>query len=296
MFTIILYTNKSHKNVDHNLKILKDNITSDDEIILLNHNRYHLNYRSDKNITYRHVNMIINDALDLVMNRYCDNDDIIIISPHIKISSDFISRVKLSYKPFHMATCKTSTILNVENNIQLDKRIGSALRSSDFNLSLLIFNKKNTGLINGNAAKFISNAPKNGLSYQLYKNTTVYDTSHIKRSNKALTIIYPSGSSLFTKHIKAIKNKDDQVYTFPLNRRSSNYYMNKYVLGTNTKRVILINPRSSILTSDMLDDIRSSNTIVAIWVTNKCSLRRCCALFSNLSKFITFKSVFFIGT
>lgn len=269
MFSIILYTNKPHENIDHNLKILKDTISSEDEIILLNYNRYHLEYRSDKDIEYHHINMVVNNAIDIALGRYCKNDDVIIIAPYIKISSNFIPKVKSIYQPLHMATCKTNTILNSEGNAEQDKRIGSSLRSTDFDLSLLIFNKKNTGSINGNHTKFISNVSQKGLRYQLYTNTTVYNISRIKRSSDALTIIYPSNSALFTKYVNSIKKKDDQVYTFPLNRRSSSYYMNKYILGTNTKKIVFVNPRSNVLTKDILNEIRTSKSNILYDVSSE---------------------------
>ncbi len=257
-FTIIIPTNKVTDEIDHNIKILSDSLKGS-EIVVINYNQFHIQYRKTEGILYKQISLNRSDAIDMYMLKYCNNDNIIIINPYIKITNKFLNTIRNDYNPTKIGTCRIDIIKN--GTVIIDKRIGSSISPGMITNDVLIFNKTVTGVFNKrNISQFCKDSHQ-GLI--LYKNTKVYRNKHDDINN--ITIIIPSKSTSLKPFIDSIKMKGDIVNYFNIGKRTISHYLNKYILTSPNDTIVFINPESSIFDKSIIDDIRTFNTTTNVY-------------------------------
>jgi hypothetical protein len=252
-FSIILYTNQENNIIDHNINTLKRCIHGD-EIIILNYSRYHNKYRRFNDIAYHQFNKNLFVAIDTVLHRYSKHDNIILISPSIRLTRKTLKGIKQNYKDNQIASCKVNTITN--NNVVLqDTRIGSFIKPSYFDKNFLIFNKVKTGLFNNQSIKNFCKRT-NVFDLKIFNDVIVYNVNPNPKEN--ITILLPSTHSTLIPYIKKIKKEFDSFYTFNMGERTAYLHLNKYIKNSKNEIIVLINPYTKIFDKNILNDARST--------------------------------------
>ncbi len=229
MFTVILYTDKETLDIDHNLGVLRKNPV---DIIVVNNNTQHLKYRTSRGIQYCHIQDVsVSESIDTALLKYCKGDDIILIGNDVRISEKFIKELSPQYNP-----CV------VFNKSEFDVLDGG---------SCVVFNKS---VFDGGSIK----------DFCRLKPPRVYNMNVINTSNKitkdGITFLIPSIQSPLIKSFNTLKGENDSVFVFNVGNRTIKYYLNKYIKGSINNKIVIINPESTILDSDMIDIIRKDNT------------------------------------
>ncbi len=284
-FSIIIYTNKETDAIDDNIKILKNTINSTDEIIVINYNRYHNKYRKLDGVVYHQLNMNAQQSIDMVLSRYCKNDNIILMGNGIKVTKMFMYKVRKSFNTGHIATCRVD-ILTGNKNVIPDQRLGSTVKPEIFSYNCLMFNKITTGLLGD---KSIDAFCDNGsVALKFYNDIKVYNTN--ESGGSGLTIILPSTQSTLINYINEIKQNNDIISVFNLGERSVARNLNKFILQSKNERIVFINPLTQILDKDLLDEARSDKTTTvydSISSFNKSSISDNCIISFNRNQYKT---------
>ncbi len=248
-FTIVIPTNKQTDEIDHNIKSLIIQCIDGDDIVLINYNNFHLSYRSEKKISYKQISLNRSDALDMYFKRYCNQDNIVIINPHVKIKKDFLSNLRRDFDNKKIGTCRIDTIKN--GSVVIDKRIGSSINGDMFTNDVLIFDRSITGVP---GKKSVIDFCNDYGDLELYKNIKVYFNDTIRSNN--ITLIIPSRNTTLRPIISKLISKNDTIHYFNIGKRNIVYYLNKFILSSPNDTILFINPETSIFDESVLEDVR----------------------------------------
>lgn len=256
MFSYVFVTSKATSEIDKSLDILLKTKKADDNIIIINYNNYNIKYRSTNGVDYYHIKQSLTKAVNSTLPR---NSNVVLLGNKYTIDKSFVKRLYNHFDPNSLCALRVDNISTNNRVIDSDTRIGSKITIKSFNHLALAFNTNKVIRISDTPEETAILASGWGVPLTLLPNVRVLHTNTKKRkpTSIGITILIPSLDYKYSDIIKGLSRRNDKILEFDgNNERSITRYFNKAIVESSNDCILIINPKSEIKNSDMLNRIR----------------------------------------